>query len=126
MQTIIVTRAFRPLLKRPLVLSFKAASRPFSASSPFLTPVLKAEESAGKGTEGPHPKGSPLFFSVQLAVTHYLCITDEQLRTVGPVHPKGATQSRSELEGKAITGDWVLFHPVYSPDETAAVKVRTV
>lgn len=36
--------------------------------------------------------------------------------------PSGmATQGASELA--EIKGDWVLFHPVYTPDELRAVEV---
>ncbi|TCD70533.1 hypothetical protein EIP91_002879 [Steccherinum ochraceum] len=79
--------------------AFAAASRRnFTYSAPSRNPALESKPVDMKstmGVEGPHKKDMP---------------------------PAGmATQGASEVE--EIKGDWVLFHPVYTPEELRAVEV---
>ncbi|KAG8955889.1 hypothetical protein FRC04_006336 [Tulasnella sp. 424] len=97
--------------RRPLILTYAAAApryqqRSFSIVPRWSAPALKADDAAGKGSEGVHPK-------------------DEKPGNIVS-HPKDTlmpTKSDDTSALTSITGDWVLFHPVYTPEEVNAVKV---
>ncbi|KAG8908407.1 hypothetical protein FRB99_006612 [Tulasnella sp. 403] len=77
--------------------------RSFSTSLPVLAPMLKAGEGAGRGAEGLHPKDEQPFQAV--------------------THPRGSPKREEGDKLPSLTGDWVLFHPVYTAEETASVQV---
>ncbi|KIO29229.1 hypothetical protein M407DRAFT_171617 [Tulasnella calospora MUT 4182] len=97
--------------RRPLILTYAAAApryqqRSFSIVPRWSAPALKADDAAGKGSEGVHPK-------------------DEKAGNIVS-HPKDSLMPPKTDNTQAltsITGDWVLFHPVYTAEEVNAVKV---
>ncbi|KAG9042003.1 hypothetical protein FS837_011456 [Tulasnella sp. UAMH 9824] len=97
--------------RRPLILTYAAAApryqqRSFSIVPRWSAPALKADDAAGKGSEGVHPK-------------------DEKTGNI-VAHPKDnlmPTKTDNSDALSNITGDWVLFHPVYTAEEVNAVKV---
>ncbi|KAI0326533.1 alternative oxidase [Cubamyces sp. BRFM 1775] len=79
-------------------------AKAYLAGRTFATSVSRAnalrsrdvngKSASGKGTEGPHIKDLP---------------------------PKPTTPTTDTAQG--VTGDWVLFHPVYTPEELRSVQV---
>jgi hypothetical protein len=92
-----------PLLFRPLLAtcnesaSLRARSLATSAIRYNNLKSGRPDEQVKKGSEGPHRTQAP---TVQVAA---------------PVH--------TSVTSTPMTGDWVLFHPVYTPEELRAVEV---
>ncbi|KAH9854707.1 alternative oxidase [Lenzites betulinus] len=88
--------AHRACLRPCIMAAFKPRS--FATSSPSRAAIIakKADEKSplGPGTEGPHIKDLPPKAPVAMNVADH-----------------------------NIKGDWVLFHPVYTPDELRSVEV---
>jgi len=75
-----------------------ASRRTFTRSAPSMMAALTSKPIDSKsavGTEGPHRKDMP----------------------------PAALASQGASEVQEVRGDWVLFHPVYTPDELRAVEV---
>ncbi|KAH8104573.1 AOX, alternative oxidase mitochondrial precursor [Cristinia sonorae] len=76
-----------------------ASRRTFVYSAPRMDPALTSKPIDAKatiGTEGPHKKDLP---------------------------PPSLAAAKGSSAVEEIKGDWVLFHPVYTPDELHAVQV---
>ncbi|KAL4250076.1 Alternative oxidase [Abortiporus biennis] len=85
-------------------LSYLAARRSFSSTIPSYQPSLTkkpVDEKATVGTEGPHKQDMPPASSGS-ALTK-----DDAVSTIPTM----------------VKGDWVLFHPVYTPQELKSVEV---
>ncbi|KAG9019876.1 hypothetical protein FRB90_000006 [Tulasnella sp. 427] len=105
--------------RRPLILTYAAAAprfqqRSFSVIPRWSAPALKADDAAGKGSEGVHPKGEVFPSGGYEKAGNIVSHPSDNLIPVKSDNTSALT---------SVTGDWVLFHPVYTPEEVNAVKV---
>lgn len=77
----------------------------------------RTDEEISVGTEGPHNR-TQLLYGLNVSIIDRLDLVDRVSST-----PVQLGQTDSKLPDE-IKGDWVLFHPVYSPAELHSVEVR--
>lgn len=104
------------------------SQRTFSHSAPRLNSLTapKTNEQAHTGTEGPHIRthlfcrlcSTMMFNEVCLLVGDLAARPSADAERSTPKPPTGNT-----TDEVLYRGDWVLFHPVYAPDELKSVEV---
>ena len=94
------------------------AQRTFVTTGPRANALRSRDVNAKSlsGTEGPHLSMSsfPYYCRRYSHKNGWLCRT-------GDLPPKNISPVEGASQG--VTGDWVLFHPVYTPEELRSVQV---
>ena len=92
------------------------ATRSFSTALPRYASLTTkpTDVKAGKGTEGSHKSKFPRSLPLLPRLTFF---TEDVTATIS---------EESTDVPSVVKGDWVLFHPVYSPSELKAVEVSSI
>ena len=97
-----------------------AARRSLSSSGPRRN-VLKGQKTNEKSAMGP---GAETLHISELSTFSYDCISVPNTHVLSEDMPPQTAAPVSAVPQPAdIHGDWVLFHPVYTPEELRSVEV---